>query len=163
MNEQIRANNVRLLDDDGAQLGIMTLQKALEIAKEKGLELALVAVHPETPVCKLLDYGKHQYKQSKLESQQKAKQKKHEIKGIRLGFNTGENDLQIKMKMAKGFMEKGHPIKVQLQLRGREMAYKDLAIAKAKQFVEMLGEHGTVESAPKLQGYQITMIMNPKK
>ncbi len=163
LNEQIKAENVRLLDEDGTQLGIMPFAKALELARSKEVELALVAVHPETPVCKLLDYGKHQYQQNKLASQQKTRQKKHEIKGVRIGFNTSEHDLEVKINMALGFLKKNHPIKVQLQLRGREMAYKNFALDKAKKFAEMLAEHAELESAPRLQGFQITMILNPKK
>lgn len=163
LNEQIRANNVRLLAEDGTQLGIVPLKEALEKAKEEGLDLALVATHPETPVCKLLDYGKHQYKQSKQKAAQKAKAKKADVKGIRLGLNTGQHDIEVKIKKAQKFLSKGHPLKIQLQLKGRQMMYKPQAIEKIKEFAEMLAEDATVETEPKAQGYQVTMILIPKK
>ncbi len=163
LNEQIKANNVRLLDEDGTQMGIVPLHVALEKAKERELDLALVAVHPEHPVCKLLDYGKHQYKQSKQKSKQKAKAKKADVKGIRIGLNTGQHDIEVKIKAARKFLGKGHPLKVQLQLKGRQMMYKANAVEKVKEFAQLLAEDATVDSAPRAQGYQVTMILIPNK
>ena len=163
LNEQIRANEVRLLDEDGSQLGIVPFKEALEKAKERELDLALVATHPTHPVCKLLDYGKHQYKQAKKKQQQKQKAKKADIKGIRIGLNTGEHDIEVKLKAAKKFLDKGHPLKVQLQLKGRQMMYKKQAMEKIKKFGEMLSEEATIEREPRPQGYQITIIMIPIK
>ena len=141
LNEEIRAERVRLLDERGEQIGIVTLSIALEKAREKGLELALVATHPENPVCKFMDYGKYQYEQKKQQRKQQSKAKKADIKGIRLGLQTGQHDMEVKVNAAKKFLAKGHPLKVQLQLKGRQMMYKDLAVGKIKEFAEMLSRN----------------------
>lgn len=163
LNEAIRADNVRLLDEHGEQIGIVPLSTALAKAREKELELALIAVHPETPVVKFLDYGKYKYEQNKQLRKQQSKAKKADVKGIRLGLQTGLHDMEVKATAAKKFLAKGHPLKVQLQLKGRQMMHKDLAMEKIKEFANMLSEEATVDGAPKPQGYQITMILIPKK
>jgi len=163
LNEQIKANTVRLLAENGDQIGIMPLAEALEKARDEGLDLALVATHPENPVCKLLDYGKHQYKQKRMKAAQKAKAKKADVKGIRLGLNTGQHDIEVKIKAAKKFLSKGHPLKVQLQLKGRQMMYKANAVEKIKEFAQLLSEDATIDMPPKAQGYQVTMILIPIK
>ena len=163
LNEQIKANNVRLLAEDGTQIGLMPFAEALQRAKDEELDLALVATHPETPVCKLLDYGKHQYKQKRQKAVQKSKAKKADVKGIRIGLNTGQHDIEVKLKAARKFLSKGHPLKVQLQLKGRQMMYKADAVERVKEFAELLTEDATVDSPPKAQGYQVTMILIPIK
>lgn len=163
LNGDIRADKVRLLDESGEQIGIVPLSVALEQAREKELELALVATHPETPVVKFLDYGKHQYEQKKMKQKQQSRAKQADVKGIRLGLNTGQHDMEVKMKAAQKFLSKGHQIKVQLQLKGRQMMYKPQAVEKIKEFAAMLTEDATVDGEPKPQGYQVTMILTPKK
>lgn len=163
LNGSIRADKVRLLDEDGTQIGIVPLAVALAKAKERELDLALVATHPEAPVCKLIDYGKHQYKQKKEKSRQKLKAKKADVKGIRIGLNTGQHDIEVKLKSARKFLGKGHPLKVQLQLKGRQMMYKSHAVERTKEFAELLANDATVDAEPRAQGYQVTMILIPKK
>jgi len=137
-NEHIYAPTVFVVDEKGEKLGEMETSKALEIAKERELDLVEVAPNANPPVCKIISYGKFQYSQSKQERLNKAKQKKTGTKGIRLGMRTDEHDLNFKKKQAEKFLSKGHKVKVELRLRGREKAHQDLARENLKNFVEKL-------------------------
>ena len=141
----------------------MAVEKALTLAKEKDLDLAEVAPNANPPVCKILDYGKHQYHQKKVETKHRKMQKKTEVKGVRMGFKTGEHDMQVKARQARKFLEAGNAVKVSLIFRGREAAYKHLAIEKMNKFAEGLLEVAKVDTHPKKQGNTLLMILTPIK
>lgn len=133
------------------------------MAKEKGLDLAEVAPNVNPPVCKILDFGKHLYHQKKVETRHRKMQKKTEVKGIRMGFKTGDHDLQVKARQAKKFLAGGNMVKVSLLFRGREAIYKDLAIEKMQKFSENLEDIAIIDTQPKKQGNTLIMILTPKK
>lgn len=137
-NEQIRVPKVRVIDENGKNLGILDTPKALEITKEKGLDLVEVSANVQPSICKIIDYGKYQYTQEKKERKQKAKQKKSELKGIRIGFSTSSHDLETKIKQIEKFLKQGHKVRIEMRLRGRERAHKDLAGEKIESFLEMI-------------------------
>lgn len=154
---------MRLIGDDGEQFGIMAVEKAMEMAKEKGLDLAEVAPNVNPPVCKIMDYGKYQYHQKKVETKHRKMQKKTEVKGVRMGFKTGDHDMMVKARAAEKFLKQGNAVKVSLIFRGREAIYKDLAIAKMDKFYETLEEIASIDTRPKKQGNTLIMILTPKK
>lgn len=141
----------------------MAIEKALSLAREKNLDLAEVAPQINPPVCKILDYGKYQYHQKKVETKHRKMQKKTEVKGVRLGFKTGEHDLTVKQKQAKRFLEERNAVKVALIFKGREAAYADLAIDKMNKFAEGLQDISNLEAPPKKQGNTLIMILTPKQ
>lgn len=145
MNDYIRAREVRIVDEKGMQLGVMPPFEALEIAR--GRELDLVEVSPLTnpPVCRIMDYGKFQYQQSKLERENKAKQKKIEVKGIRLGIRTDAHDREFKRNQADKFLAKGDKVKVEILLKGREKAHQDLARTNLSNFIKTIATPHKIE------------------
>ncbi|MBD3330115.1 translation initiation factor IF-3 [Candidatus Peregrinibacteria bacterium] len=163
VNQNIKAPTVRLIGEDGEQLGIMGLEKAMALAKEKDLDLAEVAGNANPPVCKIIDYGKHQYHQKKVETKHRKSQKKTTVKGIRMGFKTGDHDIDIKVKQARKFLEAGNGVKVTLIFKGREIIYKNLAIEKMKKFYEKLEDIANMEAEPKANGYTLNMMLTPIK
>ncbi len=144
-------------------MGIVSIDKARELASQANLDIAEVAPQANPPVCKILDYGKHQYHQKKIDTKHRKSQKKTEIKGVRMGFKTGEHDMQVKARQAKKFLGAGNSVKVSLIFRGREAVYKDLAITKMNKFFEGLEDVGSMESPPKKQGNTLIMILTPNK
>lgn len=138
MNEQIKIPKVRVIDENGKNLGILDISKALELAKDKGLDLVEISANTKPPVCKITDYGKYQYSQEKRERKQKAKQKKSELKGVRIGFTTSSHDLETKIKQAEKFLKAGHKVRIEMRLKGRERAHQDLARQKIESFLEMI-------------------------
>ncbi len=141
----------------------MATDKALTLAREKALDLCEVAPNANPPVCRIMDYGKYQYHQKKIDTKHKKMQKKAEIKGVRLGFKTGDHDIEVKAKQAKKFIEAGSSIKVTLIFKGREAMYKDLAKEKMMKFYEVLKDVCIIESPPKGQGNILIMILTPNK
>lgn len=135
----------------------------MALAAEKNTDLLEVAPNANPPVCKLLDFGKYQYHQKKVDSKHRRMQKKNEVKGIRMGFKTGDHDVEVKAKQAKKFLEGGNTVKISLIFRGREVIYKDLAIQKLKAFHEKLSDVALLESPPKSQGNTLIMILTPQK
>jgi len=133
------------------------------MAKALEMDLAEVAPNANPPVCKILDYGKYQYHQRKVDTKHKKMQKKAEIKGVRLGFKTGDHDIEVKAKQAKGFLEEGNSVKVTLIFRGRESMYKDLGIDKLRKFYESVKDVATIDMSPKSQGNMLIMILTPNK
>lgn len=140
----------------------MAIEKALKLAQDQELDLAEVAPNVNPPVCKILDYGKYQYHQKKIETKHKKMQKKTEIKGVRMGFKTGEHDMLVKARQAEKFLKAGNSVKVVLIFKGREAAYKDLAEVKMTKFYEEIQEICNMESPPKKQGNTLLMILTPK-
>lgn len=152
-----------MIGDEGEQLGIMSTDKALQMAKDKDLDLCEVSPNSKPPVCKVMDYGKHQYHQKKIDKKHKKMQKKTEVKGVRMGFKTGDHDMEVKAKQAKKFLGSGNNVKVSLIFRGREAMYKNLAREKMLKFQESLSEICSIETPPKGQGNTLIMILIPKK
>ena len=161
-NEEIREKEVRVVSQDGEQLGIMSSSEAYELAQKKGLDLVNIAPTAKPPVCKLLDYGKFKYEKQKKEKEAKKKQKTTQIKEIRLSVFIEDHDINVKAKTASKFLAEGDKVKVSLRFRGREKAYTDTGRAVMDKFAEIVGEVGTVEKRPKFEGRSLTMILAPK-
>lgn len=141
----------------------MSLENALKLAQENEMDLAEVAPNVNPPVCKILDYGKYQYHQKKVETKHRKMQKKTEVKGVRMGFKTGDHDIQVKARQAEKFLKEGNSVKVSLIFKGREAVYRDLATQKMMKFAEILKDIGELESYPKKQGNTLLMIITPKR
>ncbi|MFA5994061.1 MAG: translation initiation factor IF-3 [Parcubacteria group bacterium] len=138
INEYIRVPQIRVIDDAGNQLGVMTPAEALVMAQQQDLDLVEIAPTAKPPVCKIMDYGKFQYQQSKVDRVNKGKQKKIDTKGIRIGFRTDTHDLEVKRTMAEKFLQKGQKVKIEIFLRGREKAHQDLARANLERFMKTI-------------------------
>ena len=163
INEQIRDKEVRLIGQDGEQLGVMSSREALKLAAEAELDLVKIAPTAKPPVCKIIDYGKYRYELARKEKEAKKKQKTVEIKEIRMSPNIESNDLNTKMNAAKKFLSKGDKVKVTLRFRGREMAHMQTSKHILDDFAEQLAEVAVVEKAPKLEGRSISMVLAEKK
>jgi translation initiation factor IF-3 len=162
VNEMIRAREVRVISPDGEQLGIMPANDALQLAEEKGLDLVEVAPDAKPPVCRIMDFGKYKYQQSKRLQQAKKKQKVISIKEIKLRPKTEEHDYQYKTKHIRRFLQDGHKAKVTIMFRGREMAHVDLGRRILDRIAVDLEEVGTVEQSPKQEGRNMTMVLSPR-
>lgn len=163
INEQIRDREVRVIDQDGEQLGIMSVREALEKAEEAGLDLVKIAPKAKPPVCKIVDYGKFRYEQTRREKEAKKKQKTVEIKEIRLSPNIGTNDLNTKASNARKFLSKGNRVKVTVRFRGREMAHTQNGRAILDTFAETLSDISQVEKEPKMEGRNMSMVLTEKR
>ena len=162
MNERIRAREIRVIDDDGGQLGIMTPREALMIARERGIDLIEVAPQAQPPVCKIMDYGKFKYEQQKKKNEAKKKQRVIEIKEIKVRPNIDENDYQVKMRAMKSFIEEGDKVKVTLRFRGREMAHQDIGIKVLERIRNELETATKVEQMPRMENRQMIMVLAPR-
>jgi len=163
INEQITSTEVRLVGDDGEQLGVMSVQNALEIAKEKDLDLVEVSPNAKPSVCKIMDYGKFRFDQMKKEKEARKKNKAQETKGIRLSLTIGEYDIAYRVKNAKDFLQEGNKVKLSIKLNGRQQAYPEQGIEIMKKFASLVGESCNLEKAPSLEGKFINMVLSPKK
>lgn len=163
MNEQIRDKEIRLVGEDGEQLGIMSAKDALKLAKEAGLDLVKIAPTAKPPVCKIVDYGKYRYEQTRREKEAKKKQKVTEVKEIHLTPNIDVNDLTTKANQARKFVEKGNKVKVALRFRGREMAHMATGKEVMDTFFEKLSDVAVVEKPAKLEGRSMTMVLAEKR
>ena len=163
INEQIRDKEVRVVGEDGEQLGVMSSRDAMKLAEEAGLDLVKIAPTAKPPVCKIVDYGKFKYEQTRKEKEAKKKQKTIEIKEIRLSPNIDTNDLNTKMNAARKFLSKGDKVKVTLRFRGREMAHMANSKHILDDFAESLAEVAVVEKAPKVEGRSMTMFLAEKR
>ena len=163
INEQIRDKEIRLIGENGEQLGIMSAREALKIAEEAELDLVKIAPTAKPPVCKIVDYSKYKYEQLRREKDAKKKQKTVEIKGIRLPPNIDTNDLNTKVNSAGKFITKGDRVKVTLRFRGREMAHMSASKHILDDFAENLSDIAVVEKAPKVEGRSMTMFLTVKR
>ncbi len=163
VNEAIKSPKVRLIDDEGGQLGIVAVEDAIEMAEDKGLDLVEVSGKSDPPVCRIMDYGKFKYQQSKKQHDAKKKQAVIRIKEIKLRPKTEEHDFQFKLKHAIGFLKDGNKVKVTLQYRGRELAFTHMGIELLERFASEADEIGEVESKPRAEGRTTFMILAPKK
>lgn len=161
LNEEIKVPLIQLVQDEKAPLEI-TAEKALEMAKDDGMDLVEINPNLTPPLCKIMDYGKYLYKKNKQEQEAKKRSKPTETKTIRFGFRTSDHDLSIKEKNARKFLEKGNMVKVQVMGRGRELIYKDHAFEKVKKFIANLEDIATVDGPPKMAGNTIISIIRPK-
>ena len=163
INEQIRDKEVRVIGEDGEQLGIMPTKEAQKLADDAGLDLVKIAPTAKPPVCKIVDYGKYRYEQARKEKEAKKKQKTVEVKEIRLSPNIDTNDLNTKMNAARKFLSKGDKVKVTLRFRGREMAHMASSKHILDDFAENLSDVATLEKAPKVEGRSMTMFLAEKR
>ena len=163
INEQIRDKVVRLIGEDGEQLGIMSAKEALKMAKEADLDLVKIAPTAKPPVCKIIDYGKYRYELARKEKEAKKKQKTIDIKEVRLSPNIEENDLNTKVNAARKFIQKGDKVKVTLRFRGREMAHMQQSKHILDDFAEKLSDVAVIEKAAKLEGRSMMMFLTEKR
>ncbi len=162
INSDIRFEQVRLIDKDGSQLGIVSSAEARRKAEDANLDLVCIAPQAAPPVCKIMDYGKYRYEQQKRVKEASKKQNTVELKEIRLGLNIDVGDFETKVKQAKKFIAGGDKVKVSIRFRGREMAHTDRGVEVMNRFAEALGEEANIEKAAKLEGRNMQMTMAPK-
>jgi len=163
INERIRDAQVRLLDSDGAQLGIMSARDAYLVAVQKNLDLVKISPTAVPPVCKIMDYGKFKFDSSKREKEMRKNQKTVELKEIRLSMTIDEGDVNTKIKHATKFLEGGDRVKVSLRMRGRQQAHANIGMRKMEDFCAQLAEVCVVEVKPSRESNYLTMILAPKK
>ena len=162
INGQIRAKEVQLIGDEGEKLGTISIKEALEQAEEKGLDLVLVAPNAKPPVCKIMNYGKYRFEQSKKEKEAKKKQKVLEVKEIRITPNIEEHDFGFKCKNARKFLEDGNKVKITVRFRGREINNSKMGEQVLDKFIEALEDIATVEKRPKLEGKNMFIMLTKK-
>ena len=163
INEQIRDKEIRLIGEDGEQLGIMSTREAMKLAAEAELDLVKIAPTAKPPVCKIIDYGKYKYELTRKEKEAKKKQKTVDVKEVRLSPNIDTNDLNTKVNNAKKFIQKGNKVKVTLRFRGREMAHMQTSKHILDDFADMLKDIAVVEKPTKLEGRSISMVLPEKR
>ena len=162
INGQIRDREVRLIGADGEQKGVVSNQVAMRAAEDAGLDLVKIAPQAVPPVCKVLDYGKYRFEQSKREKENRKNQRVIEIKEIRLSLNIDTHDFETKVNHAHKFLKAGNKVKVSIRFRGREMAHPQIGEVSMKRFAEACEEFATVEKPAKLEGRQMLMFLAPK-
>jgi len=162
VNEQINAREVLVIDADGTQLGVMKTEEALQLAREKKVDLVNVAPSARPPVCRLMDYGKHKYEQSKRDREARKKQKLTTIKEIKLRPNIDKHDFEVKAKRSQKFLENGDKVKVTVMFRGREITHPEIAQRLCQQLAKDLADYSVVEKPAKQEGRNMIMILSPK-
>ncbi len=163
LNEEITASEVRLIGVEGEQIGIVSIQEALDMAEEAEVDLVEISPVAAPPVCRLMDYGKFKYRESKKRHEAKLKQKQIHVKEVKFRPGTDEGDYQVKLRNLTRFLQEGDKAKVTLRFRGRELAHQELGMALLKRVEADLAELGTVEQFPKMEGRQLIMVLTPKK
>ena len=162
MNEDIRVPQVRLIDEAGEMIGVMSAREALLRAYDAGMDLLEISPNAVPPVCKITDYGKYKYEQQKKANEARKKQKIVEIKEIKVRPNIDDHDYDVKMRSAKSFLDEGDKVKVTLRFRGREMAHQDLGVKVLERIRTELAELAKVEQMPRLENRQMIMVLAPK-
>ncbi|MCI6060256.1 MAG: translation initiation factor IF-3 [Dorea sp.] len=163
INGQIRDKEIRVIGENGDQLGIMSPKEAMKLAQEADLDLVKIAPKAQPPVCKIIDYGKYRYELARKEKEAKKKQKTVEVKEVRLSPNIEANDLNTKVNNAKKFITKGNKVKVTLRFRGREMAHMQQSKHILDDFAKMLEDVAVVEKPAKLEGRSMSMVLTEKR
>ncbi|MGN0382751.1 MAG: translation initiation factor IF-3 [Eubacterium sp.] len=163
INEQIRDREVRLIGENGEQLGIMSAKEAYKLAQDADLDLVKIAPKAQPPVCKIIDYGKFRYEEERKAKENKKKQKTVETKEVRMSPNIEANDLNTKANMARKFLEKGNKVKVTLRFRGREMAHVQTSKHVLDDFAELLSDISSIDKPAKLEGRNMTMFLVQKR
>ena len=162
INEEITDKEIRLIGNEGEQLGIMSADEALRIAAERELDLVKIAPGSNPPVCKIMDYGKYRFEQAKKEKDAKKNQRVIEIKEIRMSPGIGDNDFNTKLKNGQKFLNDGNRVKVSVRFRGREMAHTDIGEVLLRNFAEKCADIANLDKAPKLEGRNMSMFLSPK-
>jgi translation initiation factor IF-3 len=162
INERIRPGDVRVIDADGAQLGIMSRDQALTIARDKGMDLVLVASDDKASVCKIADFGKMKYEMMKQEKEARKKQKTTTLKELKLSIKIGEHDYLVVRNKSVDFLQRGHKVKVSLRFKGREVTHPQLGAKVLQRLIDDVAEVGIAESRPKLEGKHYFMTLSPK-
>ncbi len=163
INERIRDKEVRLIGQDGEQLGIMSAKDAMKLAREAELDLVKIAPGAKPPVCKIIDYSKYKYEQTRKEREAKKKQKTMELKEVRLSPNIDKNDLNTKANQARKFIDKGNKVKVTLRFRGREMTHINYSKQILDQFYEKLEDIAVIDKPAKMEGRTMVMFLSKKR
>jgi len=161
VNEAIRAREVRLIDQTGKQLGIVPIREALQLARERNLDLVEVAPHASPPVCRLLDFGKYMYQRTKREREARKSQKAVGVKEIRLRPKTGDHDVQFKTRSIRRFIGDGAKVKVRVTFRGREITHPELGRELLQKIAADLSDVAMVEQSPRMEGRSLLMILTP--
>ena len=162
MNDDIGSPEVRLIDAEGENRGVVSKFDALELAADSGLDLVEISPHADPPVCKILDYGKYKYEAQKRKNEARKKQKVIEVKEIKMRPNIDVHDYDVKMRSIQKFLGEGDKVKVTMRFRGREMAHQELGMKVLERVRDDLGEAAKVEQLPKMEGRQMIMVMAPK-
>ena len=162
INEEITDKEIRLIGNEGEQLGIMSAEEALRIATEQDLDLVKIAPGSNPPVCKIMDYGKFRFEQTKKEKDAKKNQRVIEIKEIRMSPGIGDNDFNTKLKNGQKFLNDGNRVKVSVRFRGREMAHTDIGEVLLRNFAEKCADIANLDKAPKLEGRNMSMLLSTK-
>lgn len=162
INEEIRDKEVRVIDSEGNQLGVMPIEEALRLAEEKNTDLVKIAPQAKPPVCKIMDYGKYRFEQAKREKEAKKNQRVIEIKEVRLSLNIDTHDFETKVGHAIKFLKSGNRVKVSIRFRGREMAHPENGLVTMSKFADACSEFGTVEKPAKLEGRSMLMFLAAK-
>lgn len=163
INERIRFPQIRVIDTDGAQLGIMTPRDARQMAEEKELDLVLVSDKADPPVCRIMDYGKFKFEQEKKAREAKKKQHTSDVKEVKMRYKIEEHDYQVRIHQAERFLKDGDKVKATIMFRGREIQHTDLAEALLNRMATDLQEIGELQQAPKKEGRNMMMLIAPKK
>ena len=162
INEQIRDKELRVIDSDGTQLGIMPLRRAMELAEQKNLDLVKIAPQANPPVCKIIDYGKFRFEQAKREKEARKNQRVVEIKEVRLSLNIDTHEFETKRNHALRFISEGNKVKASIRFRGREMGHPELGLEIMRRFADAMSEVANVEKPAKLEGRTMLMFLAPK-
>ena len=159
MNGQIQAQQIRVIDSDGSQLGVMDRRDALRLAEEQELDLVEISPSANPPVCKIIDWGKYSYQKTKQLQKSKKNAKNLEMKQMRFGLKIGEHDLEVKLNKVRAFLEAGHKVKLTIVYRGRELAHKELGFKMAEKIIEMQGDVIAVDQPPQFAGKQLNFVI----
>ena len=162
-NERIRFPNIRVIDSEGEQLGIITPKEAMAIAQEKGLDLVLVSESADPPVCKIMDYGKYKYEQDKKQKEAKKKQHNADVKEVKMRYKIEEHDYNVRVKNAQRFLKSGDKVKATISFRGREIQHSRLAEDLLRRMAKDLEDYAEVQQSPKREGRNMMMMLSPKK
>jgi len=163
INEEIRDREVRVIGQDGEQLGIMATSAALALAEEKQLDLVKIAPQAKPPVCKIMDYGKYRFEQSKREREMRKNQKVIVVKEVQLSATIEEHDIDVKFRAAQKFLADGNKVKVSIRFRGRQIAHSEIGLDVMKDFAERCKDCAVVERKPLMEGRNMTMVLAPKE
>ncbi|MBQ8087403.1 MAG: translation initiation factor IF-3 [Clostridia bacterium] len=162
INEEIRDREVRVVDQNGEQLGVMPIRQALEKAEEMQLDLVKIAPQARPPVCKIMDYGKYRFEQSKKEREFRKNQKVINIKEVRLSATIEDHDIDVKLKNAIKFLKDGNKVKATIRFRGRQITHSEIGRQVMTDFAERIKEYGKVDKAPAIEGRNMSMIISPR-
>ena len=163
MNDNIKFSKVRLIDAEGNMVGVVAIEEARKKAEDADLDLVCISANPDNPVCRIMDYGKYLFEQSKREKEAKKKQKETELKEVGMKLTTDTHDIEVKQKMVIRFLKNGDRVKIKIRYRGREMAYQQQGYAVMEKFMEGIEEYGQIDKQPKIEGRDMVMFVVPKK